>query len=69
MTTVYGELEAAYREAARRVAGYHQWLLRHRSPLALPDTGAPPEEFPVPADSAESVDRFPPPRPRAESLS
>lgn len=32
--TVYGELEAAYREAAQRVAGYHQWLLRHRSPLA-----------------------------------
>lgn len=33
-TTVYGELEAAYREAARRAAGYHQWLLRNRSPLA-----------------------------------
>ncbi|MFF1648448.1 LysR family transcriptional regulator [Streptomyces sp. NPDC058240] len=32
--TVYGELEAAYREAARRAAGYHQWLLRNRSPLA-----------------------------------
>lgn len=32
---VYGELEAAYREAAQRAAGYHQWLLRHRSPLAL----------------------------------
>lgn len=34
MATVYGELEAAYREAARRAAGYHQWLLRNRSPLA-----------------------------------
>ncbi|MFD9543449.1 LysR substrate-binding domain-containing protein [Streptomyces sp. NPDC060022] len=31
---VYGELEAAYREAAQRAAGYHQWLLRNRSPLA-----------------------------------
>ena len=69
MTVVYAELEAAYREAARRVAGYHQWLVRHRSPLALPDTGAPSGEFPVPADSAESVDRSPSPRPRAESLS
>lgn len=34
MTTVYEELEAAYREAAQRAAGYHQWLLRNRSPLA-----------------------------------
>ncbi|MGW8883941.1 LysR family transcriptional regulator [Streptomyces sp. NPDC055749] len=34
MTVVYGELEAAYREAALRAAPYHQWLLRHRSPLA-----------------------------------
>ncbi|MFF8915224.1 LysR family transcriptional regulator [Streptomyces sp. NPDC015032] len=34
MATVYGELEAAYREAAQRAAGYHQWLLRNRSPLA-----------------------------------
>jgi hypothetical protein len=34
MGPVYGELEAAYREAARRVAGYHPWLVRHRSPLA-----------------------------------
>ncbi|WP_037879357.1 LysR family transcriptional regulator [Streptomyces sp. NTK 937] len=35
---VYEELEAAYREAAQRAAAYHQWLLRHRSPLvaALP---------------------------------
>ncbi|AWL40531.1 MULTISPECIES: LysR family transcriptional regulator [Streptomyces] len=35
---VYAELEAAYREAAQRAAAYHQWLLRHRSPLvaALP---------------------------------
>ncbi|MFC9243609.1 LysR family transcriptional regulator [Streptomyces sp. NPDC057136] len=31
---VYGELEAAYREAARGAASYHQWLVRHRSPLA-----------------------------------
>lgn len=31
---VYGELEAAYREAARGAATYHQWLVRHRSPLA-----------------------------------
>ncbi|NYE42892.1 LysR family transcriptional regulator [Streptomyces fulvorobeus] len=31
---VYGELEAAYREAARGAAPYHQWLVRHRSPLA-----------------------------------
>ncbi|MCX4674358.1 LysR family transcriptional regulator [Streptomyces sp. NBC_01433] len=31
---VYGELEAAYMEAARQAAGYHEWLLRHRSPLA-----------------------------------
>ncbi|MBO0915718.1 LysR family transcriptional regulator [Streptomyces laculatispora] len=31
---VYGELEAAYREAARQADGYHQWLLRNRSPLA-----------------------------------
>ncbi|MCX4964741.1 LysR family transcriptional regulator [Streptomyces sp. NBC_00654] len=31
---VYGELEAAYMEAARQVTGYHEWLLRHRSPLA-----------------------------------
>jgi DNA-binding transcriptional LysR family regulator len=33
MTAAYAELEAAYREAAQRVAGYHQWLLRNRSPL------------------------------------
>ncbi|MFF9398211.1 LysR family transcriptional regulator [Streptomyces sp. NPDC014744] len=33
MGTVYAELEAAYREAAHRAAGYHQWLLRNRSPL------------------------------------
>jgi len=32
-TAVYAELEAAYREAAQRAAGYRQWLLRHRSPL------------------------------------
>ncbi|MGP3634690.1 LysR family transcriptional regulator [Streptomyces sp. 24-1644] len=31
---VYGELEAAYREAALGAASYHQWLVRHRSPLA-----------------------------------
>ncbi|QNE75017.1 LysR family transcriptional regulator [Streptomyces finlayi] len=31
---VYGELETAYREAARAAASYHQWLVRHRSPLA-----------------------------------
>lgn len=31
---VYGELEAAYREAAQRAAGYHQRLLRNRNPLA-----------------------------------
>lgn len=31
---VYGALEAAYREAALRAASYHQWLVRHRSPLA-----------------------------------
>lgn len=34
MGAVYGELEAAYMEAARQAAGYHEWLLRHRSPLA-----------------------------------
>ncbi|WP_124270048.1 LysR family transcriptional regulator [Streptomyces sp. ADI96-02] len=34
MAGVYAELEAAYREAARRSSGYHEWLLRHRSPLA-----------------------------------
>ncbi|MFD3736606.1 peptidase [Streptomyces sp. CB00316] len=33
-SVVYGELEAAYVEAARRSSGYHAWLLRHRSPLA-----------------------------------
>ncbi|MEW2489478.1 hypothetical protein [Streptomyces sp. NPDC048411] len=32
---VYGEPEAAYGEAAQRVAGYHQWLVRHRR-LARP---------------------------------
>ncbi|WP_329040491.1 LysR family transcriptional regulator [Streptomyces sp. NBC_00178] len=31
---VYGELEAAYRDAAGRAEEYHRWLLRHRSPLA-----------------------------------
>jgi hypothetical protein len=30
---VYLDLEAAYREAASRAAGYRQWLLRHKSPL------------------------------------
>ncbi|WP_392672480.1 LysR family transcriptional regulator [Streptomyces sp. LN785] len=34
MDPAYEELRAAYREAAQRVAGYHQWLLRNRSPLA-----------------------------------
>ncbi|WP_442819676.1 hypothetical protein [Streptomyces sp. NBC_00841] len=34
MGPVYGELEVAYREAAQRVAGFHRWLVRHRSPLA-----------------------------------
>ncbi|MEI7034613.1 LysR family transcriptional regulator [Streptomyces pratensis] len=34
VAVVYEELEAAYREAARRVSGYHEWLLRHHSPLA-----------------------------------
>ncbi|MGC5360961.1 LysR family transcriptional regulator [Streptomyces sp. DT24] len=38
----YGELESAYRDAARRAAEYHQWLLRHRSPLAGPGTGVTP---------------------------
>lgn len=33
-SAAYGELEAAYREAAQRAAGYHQWLVRHDSPLA-----------------------------------
>ncbi|MEU3207188.1 LysR family transcriptional regulator [Streptomyces cyaneofuscatus] len=33
-SVVYGELEAAYVEAARRSSGYYAWLLRHRSPLA-----------------------------------
>ncbi|MGW2179385.1 LysR family transcriptional regulator [Streptomyces sp. NPDC001732] len=32
-TAAYAELEAAYREAAQRAAGYHQWLLRNHSPL------------------------------------
>lgn len=31
---VYAQLEDAYRDAARRASGYHEWLLRHRSPLA-----------------------------------
>ncbi|ALC27587.1 MULTISPECIES: LysR family transcriptional regulator [Streptomyces] len=34
ISVVYGELEAAYVEAARRSSGYYAWLLRHRSPLA-----------------------------------
>ncbi|GGY78260.1 small neutral protease regulatory protein [Streptomyces nitrosporeus] len=34
MDAAYEELEAAYREAAQRAAAYHQWLLRHHSPLA-----------------------------------
>ncbi|MFE7468786.1 LysR family transcriptional regulator [Streptomyces sp. NPDC057499] len=34
MAPVYAELEEAYREAASRTAGYHQWLLHRRSPLA-----------------------------------
>ncbi|MFE2292933.1 LysR substrate-binding domain-containing protein [Streptomyces sp. NPDC059452] len=33
-SVAYAELEAAYREAARRSSGYYEWLLRHRSPLA-----------------------------------
>ncbi|MFE3472062.1 MULTISPECIES: LysR family transcriptional regulator [unclassified Streptomyces] len=33
ISVVYGELEAAYVEAARRSRGYYAWLLRHRSPL------------------------------------
>ncbi len=33
-SVVYGELEAAYVEAARRSSGYYAWLLRQRSPLA-----------------------------------
>ncbi|MFF2699262.1 LysR family transcriptional regulator [Streptomyces sp. CBMAI 2042] len=33
-SVVYGELEAAYVEAARRSSGYYAWLLRHHSPLA-----------------------------------
>ncbi|GGT09314.1 hypothetical protein GCM10010271_09430 [Streptomyces kurssanovii] len=31
--SVYGDLTAAYREAALRAAAYRQWLLRHKSPL------------------------------------
>ncbi|MFH9609925.1 LysR substrate-binding domain-containing protein [Streptomyces sp. NPDC017448] len=31
---VYAQLEDAYRDAARRASGYHEWLVRHRSPLA-----------------------------------
>ncbi|MFD3608668.1 hypothetical protein ACFWXA_11465 [Streptomyces atroolivaceus] len=31
---VYEELDAAYRDAARRAGDHHRWLLRHRSPLA-----------------------------------
>ncbi len=31
---VYAQLEDAYRDAARRASGYHEWLLRRRSPLA-----------------------------------
>ncbi|MFJ9620575.1 LysR substrate-binding domain-containing protein [Streptomyces sp. NPDC101181] len=34
VTVAYAELEAAYMDAARRASGYHEWLLRHRSPLA-----------------------------------
>ncbi|MFZ4273722.1 LysR family transcriptional regulator [Streptomyces arboris] len=34
ISVAYGELEAAYVEAARRSSGYYAWLLRHRSPLA-----------------------------------
>jgi DNA-binding transcriptional LysR family regulator len=30
---VFEDLEAAYREAALRAVGYHQWLKRHKSPL------------------------------------
>ncbi|MBT2506325.1 LysR family transcriptional regulator [Streptomyces sp. ISL-98] len=30
---VYADLEAAYRDAAMRAAGYRQWLLRNESPL------------------------------------
>ncbi|MEI5035339.1 LysR family transcriptional regulator [Streptomyces sp. S1A(2023)] len=34
VAVVYAQLEDAYRDAARRAGGYHEWLLRHRSPLA-----------------------------------
>ncbi|MFD0042778.1 LysR substrate-binding domain-containing protein [Streptomyces anulatus] len=34
IAVVYAQLEDAYRDAARRASGYHEWLLRHRSPLA-----------------------------------
>ncbi|MFH9136401.1 LysR substrate-binding domain-containing protein [Streptomyces sp. NPDC017524] len=34
IAVVYAQLEDAYRDAARRAGGYHEWLLRHRSPLA-----------------------------------
>lgn len=34
VTALYEELESAYRDAALRVAPYHAWLVRRRSPLA-----------------------------------
>ncbi|MFJ9056820.1 LysR substrate-binding domain-containing protein [Streptomyces sp. NPDC102409] len=34
MDAVYEELEAAYRDAARRADQYHRWLVCHSSPLA-----------------------------------